>query len=235
MLILGSPYFTQTYLPLQLRTNLADFFAPLLQRGIGVCFDESKLPSHDMYTTMLFFNLVLATALAPSPLTSSMLAGNVNFDPLGLAATDLRNPSEPRTPEELLDEYRESELRHGRLAMLAAVAYPTQEKLNPVLSDMFEAPNLLPLSKLSPSLLNGGLNSATLIVFLGLASAVELGKMNVQSDIPGDFGWRLTASHFGTSEFVGLQEGEIWNGRLAMVAVLGYVVQEAVTKTPVLF
>ena len=45
----------------------------------------------------------------------------------------------------------------------------------------------------------------------------------------------MTPVRVGTSKFVGLQEGEIWNGRLAMVAVLGYVVQEAVTKTPVLF
>lgn len=164
-----------------------------------------------------------------------MLAGNVNFDPLGLATIDVRNPSTPRPPEELLHEYRESELRHSRLAMLAAVAYPAQEKLNPILSNVFDAPNLLPLSKLSPSLVNGGLDSATLIFFLGFASAIELAKMNVQSEIPGDFGWRLTPVRVDAPEFLGLQEGEIWNGRLAMIAVLGYVVQEAVTKTPVLF
>jgi hypothetical protein len=32
--------------------------------------------------------------------------------------------------------------------------------------------------------------------------------------------------------FFSLQEGEIWNGRIAMIAILAFVVQEAVTKVP---
>ena len=181
-----------------------------------------------------YLTLAAAAAFTPSPVSSSMLAGNVNFDPLGLARVDLRNPSSPRAPDEILNEYRESELRHSRLAMLAAVAYPAQEELNPALSDALNAPNLLPLSKLSPSLLNGGLNAATLVAFLGFGAALELAKRNVASGIPGDFGWRVGGERVGTSAFARLQEGELWNGRLAMIAVLGYVVQEAVTRTPVL-
>ena len=36
----------------------------------------------------------------------------------------------------------------------------------------------------------------------------------------------------GTEQFFSLQEGEIWNGRIAMVAILAYVVQEAATGIP---
>ena len=87
---------------------------------------------------------------------------------------------------------------------------------------------------LSPSLLNGNLPPATLVAFIGFASALELYKINrVTSDLPGDYNWRLT-DVADPDEFFALQAGETWNGRIAMVAVLGYVVQEFLTNTPVL-
>ena len=176
-----------------------------------------------------------ALALNVSPLATSTLPGNVNFDPLGLASRDFSFAKSPRSQRRLLFDYREAELKHSRLAMLAAVAYPIQEKLNPVLSSRLGLPNLLPEMKLSPSLVNGGLDPAVTVAFLGLSAGLELSKMNNESEIEGDYNWRLTSSVPGTPEFKELQAGEIWNGRVAMVAVLGYVVQEALTKTPVLF
>ena len=50
--------------------------------------------------------------------------------------------------------------------------------------------------------------------------------------MPGDFG-TLRFAERGTEQFFSLAEGEVWNGRIAMLAVLAYVVQEAVTKVPV--
>ena len=60
-----------------------------------------------------------------NPLHRSNLPGNVNFDPLGLSMNDLtlKRFISQRSPEEILYDYREAELRHGRLAMMAAVAY----------------------------------------------------------------------------------------------------------------
>ena len=118
--------------------------------------------------------------------------------------------------------------------MLAAIAYPIQETLNPFLSAKLDLPNVLPLSKLSPSLINGELRLPILIFFLGIGSGLELYKMNVKSPIPADYKWRLTSFSPESADFFKLQEGEIWNGRLAMIAVLGYVWQEAITKMPVL-
>ena len=181
---------------------------------------------------MLTLVLQLST-LIQSPLSKSTLAGNVNFDPLNLASKDFLNSQ--KNSDQILHEYREAELKHGRLAMLAAVAYPTQELVNPVLSKSLNLPNELADMKLSPSLLNGNLQPSVLIFFLGLAAGLELFKMNQEAIIPGDYSWRFTDAKPGTSEFNKLQEGEIWNGRLAMVAVLGYVVQEALNKMPVLF
>lgn len=170
----------------------------------------------------LFFHATLSY-----PLCQSSLPGNVMFDPLHLA----------RTQEQLFN-YRIAELKHSRLAMLAAVAYPLQEVINPLLSEKLELPNLLPYSTLSPSLVNGKLEISTLIFFLGLGSGLELYQIMSNdakmSNLPADYNWRLTDSEPESEEFLSLQAGEIWNGRLAMLAVLGYVVQEGTTNMPVL-
>ena len=49
--------------------------------------------------------------------------GNKGFDPLGFA-----------TSLTTLKAYREAELKHGRLAMLAALGWPVSELLQPVLA-----------------------------------------------------------------------------------------------------
>ena len=176
-------------------------------------------------------HLHVLTALTPSPLYRSSLPGNVNFDPLGLSSIDVFRAKDP---DRILFLYRDAELKHARLAMLAAVAYPVQETINPLLSERLNLPNTLPFGTLSPSLLNGGLTPSILVFFLGLASGLELFKMNVSSKLPGDYMWRITPHDSESQDFSNLLEGEIWNGRIAMIATLGYVVQELLTKMPVL-
>ena len=180
------------------------------------------------------FAFVVISAAFQSPLLQSSLPGNVNFDPLRLCTFDVRR-TPPRPANQVLDEYYEAELKHGRLAMLAAVAYPLQETVNPILSKALHLPDRLAEYGLSPSLVNGNLSPATLIAFVGFASALELYKMKrVDSPFPGDYNWRFTAITDDADEFSKLMAGEAWNGRIAMMAVLGYVVQEYVTKIPVL-
>ena len=187
---------------------------------------------------MLLALLPSAGALQPI-LTQTRLAGNVKFDPLNLATVDLHfktDRSVARGPDDILWDYREAELKHARLAMLASVAYPAQELIQPLASQALNLPNGLS-GGLSPSLVNGGLDVATLVLFAGLASGLELYKLTLKRPIdeastPGDYGWRFLVSK--DEEMIRLQEGEIWNGRLAMMAVLGYVVQEAVTGQAVL-
>ena len=179
------------------------------------------------------FNLCVLQHLAFSKVPLELVVpGDVNFDPLHLATKSF---GIYKTPDERMYSYREAELKHGRLAMLAAVAYPAQEVVNPVLAKALHLPNELANSNLSPSLVNGNLDPSVLIAFLGFASALELYKMNQSTQTPGDYNWRVTSVEEGTREFFDLQEGEVWNGRIAMIATLGYVVQEAVLKTPVLF
>ena len=165
--------------------------------------------------------------------------------PLGLANFDLSIDSatdKTRSAALVMRDYRDAELKHGRLAMLAAVAWPLQERLNPLLAARFHYPNLVAeTGGLSPSVLNGGLEQsvipAAVLGFAALISAVELHGLNIKAErgpawVPGDFGTARIAEP-GTEQFASLASGEIWNGRIAMIAMLAYVAQEALTKVPV--
>jgi len=184
---------------------------------------------------------------APSevrPGFQSGLPGDAGFDPLGLANFDLSLGSaldKKRSAALVLQDYRDAELKHGRLAMLAAVAFPLQEKLNPILAAQLRWPNLVAeTGGLSPSVLNGGLEQGpipgAIVTFFVLMSLVEAQGLRIKKSdgadwLPGDYG-TLRIAEKGTEQFFSLQEGEIWNGRIAMIAILAYVVQEAVTKVP---
>ena len=192
---------------------------------------------------MLAFAVFACAALRPPPLATTKIAGDVGFDPLRLAALDvwaLAAPSKRRPAAELLRDYRDAELKHGRLAMLAAVAWPLQEKLSPAIAARLQLPDLLVgTSGRSLSVLNGGLAQGGvpnfLLFFVILASMLETSREPVARDAhpAGDYGWRATRSRPGDVHFDALQEGEVWHGRVAMVATLAYVAQEAITQTPI--
>lgn len=181
---------------------------------------------------------------SPSEVGSTGLPGDVGFDPLGLANFDLSVDSavdKQRSAALVMRDYRDAELKHGRLAMLAAVAWPLQEKLNPLFAARFHLPNLVAeTGGLSPSVLNGGLDQAwvasSVVIFGVLMSLVErqglrIKKSDGESWVPGDYG-TLRLAEPGTEQFFSLAEGETWNGRIAMIAILAYVVQEVATKVP---
>ena len=122
------------------------------------------------------------------------------FDPLGLANFDLNIGSaydKKRSAALVLQDYRDAELKHGRLAMLAAVAWPLQEKLNPLLAAKFHVPNLVAeTGGLSPSVLNGGL---------------EQGPIPGAVAVAGDRGQRPHARRrpdTGTTKTLGIDVGE---------------------------
>ena len=153
--------------------------------------------------------------------------------------------------------YREAEIKHGRLAMLAAVAWPTQEIINPILTESFRLKDVLAASNgASPSLLNGGLFQlevlpAVLLFSYGclkleqsdVAVRAELGlKWNEFANGFGFFGRTPGDFRFDPLKFykplsfedkVAVQERELLNGRVAMLAVASYVASEFVTQMPV--
>merc|ERR1711871_1590994 len=90
-----------------------------------------------------------------APDAAPKVVGDFGFDPLGLGKDDN------------FAFMREAEIKHGRLAMLAAVAWPLQEILHPILADSLSLPDkLIESNGASPSLLNGGLFQAELFLSL---------------------------------------------------------------------
>ena len=151
------------------------------------------------------------------------LAGDVGFDPLMLAADS-----------QTLAKYREAEIKHARLAMLAALGWPVAEKLNGPLAAAFGQESLL-VDGRSPSVLNGGLGAVSVfywLLALGLAALAERAYLDEQ------LGWKKRTDY--VPGMVGLdplgldgaatRTGEIWGGRVAMVAVVFYALEEYVTK-----
>mmetsp|Transcript_25573 Transcript_25573/g.75070 ORF Transcript_25573/g.75070 Transcript_25573/m.75070 type:complete len:287 (+) Transcript_25573:3-863(+) len=180
-------------------------------------------------------------------LDGSMVA-DYGFDPLNLAATDLNLGSaedKARSPAFILRDYRDAELRHGRLAMLAALGWPVQELVNPAISRALREPMLLvETGGRSPSVLNGGLEQGPVpyaLAFFALligavdAYSIKLKEEKGDSYVPGDFGFDPLNIMGGASLDArrDMQEKEINNGRLAMVAVTAYVIEEAIAKQPI--
>jgi len=137
--------------------------------------------------------------------TGSMV-GDKGFDPLGFADSDAK-----------LRIYREAELKHGRLAMLAALGWPVSEFLNPIISKAMGAQSLLVSSPTNvingdalgtealtrvPSVLNGGLEKVAPAYWFGViafSAAVEFYATKIQKRA----GFRNTLAALGLEEITG--------------------------------
>jgi len=167
-----------------------------------------------------------------SPLEDCVMVGNKGFDPLGFS----------RTLEEL-DNYREAEIKHGRLAMLAALGWPASERLQPYLAKVTGSPDLLASGEKAPSLLNGGLENINPLFFAGILAFTAFVETEVLQKMkkrenrkPGDLGFDPLGLSRGKTEDIkrDYELKELQNGRLAMLAIVGYVAEEFVTKYSVL-
>lgn len=178
-----------------------------------------------------------ANVKAPKILDGT-LAGDVGFDPLGFSKS-----------KKTLFWMREAEIKHGRLAMLAAIGWPLSELLHKNLAYAFNLDSILASGDRAPSILNGGLTSSyaysmliTSIIVAGLiekkiTSSPDFYWNNEKSSKynPGDIGFdpfKLYDSMNGNRK--SMETAEIKHGRLAMLAVVSYVAQEALYGTPII-
>lgn len=165
----------------------------------------------------------------------SKLPGDVRFDPLNLKSITPPLLTTRRTDS--LTQYREAELKHGRIAMLASVAYPMQERFHPEIAKNWNMPNLLEATGgLSPSLVNGGLAQEPLPMFLALMAVlvgvIELRTLHLPyGPLPGDLGVKR---RINSNTMYLMQSGEIWNARFAMLGVIASVMWEGFDKTPII-
>ncbi|KAJ1470066.1 chlorophyll a/b-binding protein domain-containing protein [Baffinella frigidus] len=206
---------------------------------------------------------VPARPRAPAKVLDGKMPGDKGFDPLGFA------DSVPK-----LRIYREAELKHGRLAMLAALGWPVAEELNGPISKAMGMQSTL-VGGLDPSILNGGLEAISPIYWGGVfmfgaiteiyaskmksragfrATMAALGAEDItgididgdgqvgspkmlamdMSYMPGDLGFDPLGLYKGSErQKADLQLKEVNNGRLAMVGITGYAIQEAISKISV--
>ncbi|KAK3247900.1 hypothetical protein CYMTET_42615 [Cymbomonas tetramitiformis] len=133
--------------------------------------------------------------------------------------------------------FREAELTHGRVSMLAVLGFFVGENFNPLFGGSITGPAINHFQQVPPFFW-------TLTVFgIGLAEAYRLtiGWNNPtepnaipwtlkDSYTPGDLGFDpLGMKPSGEKEFIRVQNKELNNGRLAMIAIAGLVAQELVT------
>ena len=134
--------------------------------------------------------------------------------------------------------YREAEIKHARIGMLAALGWPVAEKLNGPLSEALGQPSLLTDDGRVPSIVNGGLGSVNAVYWaaaLALAIAAESSYLDAQLGV----GMKDTSYEPGMLGFDPLgmdskitRNAEIWLGRVGMMAVVGYAFEESLTKAP---
>ena len=159
------------------------------------------------------------------------LAGDVGFDPLGFA----------KNSDDLM-KYREAEIKHSRLAMLAAAGWPISELFDSKIANTFGLAPLVQSDDRAPSLLNGGLAKVSPVYWIAClagAAAIDLygiSRASKKADYtPGDLGFDplgfFPKDKEGQNWF---QLAEIKNGRLAMIAITAFAFQEFVSHVGVI-
>merc|ERR1711937_508631 len=149
------------------------------------------------------------------------------FDPLGFTTS---------CNEGKLLFYREVEVKHGRVAMLASLGFLVGEQFHPLFGGNIDVPSLVafqatPLQTFWPAVVAALAVPEIFSVFsfedpkdLNLWDESWTMKSNRQ---PGDLGFDpLGLKPTNAKEFNEMQTKEINNGRLAMIAAAGMVAQE---------
>jgi hypothetical protein len=148
------------------------------------------------------------------------------FDPLGFSTTV--------TGGKLLF-YREVELKHGRVAMLAALGMLVGEQFHPLFGGDIDVPSYIafqqtPLENFWPAVVAAIAIPEILSVFT-FQNPAEGEQWAMKEDhVPGDLGFDpLGLKPKDPKEFKTMQTKELNNGRLAMIAAAGMIAQEIAT------
>jgi len=152
----------------------------------------------------------------PEGLNGELLL-DIGFDPLGFSK---------KKSLEQLTKFREAEIKHGRVCMLATLGYLLQELIAPYQQAPFNEANPI--------------NALGVVPFLGIvqiilvAGVIEINTAGYESPrIPGDIGFDpLGLSKDGIKEEWAI--AEIKHGRLAMIAFLAMQYQISLTGKPVI-
>mmetsp|Transcript_3105 Transcript_3105/g.4699 ORF Transcript_3105/g.4699 Transcript_3105/m.4699 type:complete len:364 (-) Transcript_3105:287-1378(-) len=187
---------------------------------------------------------------------SESLPGDFGFDPLNLATKDyigsaqtfiqslipggedLQEEQYVERPKALiLRDYREAEIRHGRLAMLAAIFWPLQEMLDRLLLDENQFGSIVYAGVTLPYI---PLLMTAIMMLLGYLDIYSRTIKDVdkigEAFLPGDCFWDPLSMLAGAPDRMkkNMQERELFNGRMAMLAVVVYFWEELTSHQPII-
>jgi hypothetical protein len=208
--------------------SLAGFIQPLegsMEQDKAVVDPLSLYPGKAEVSKLVKMSASLPFLERPAMLDGS-LPGDRGFDPFNFSS----NPA-------ALQWYRNSEIKHARLAMLAAAGWPLAELFHKNIASALDLKPLLAIQDRVPSVLNGGLSHispAFWVATLAVAASIEAVVAFEENQTPGDFGFDPFGLAGKTDEqkhFV--REAELVNGRLSMLAITGFAVQEWWTQSSV--
>jgi len=171
-------------------------------------------------------------------LQAGQLAPTGFWDPAGLS-TDL--------DEGKILFYREAELKHGRVSMLASLGFLVGENFHPLFGGDIDVPSYIafqatPLQVFWPAVLV----ALTILEYPAIGTFkppvnedgtyIDRDAFAISADrVPGDLGFDpLGLKPSDPAEFLEMQNKELNNGRLAMIAIAGFVAQELVSKEKIL-
>jgi len=152
------------------------------------------------------------------------------FDPLGFAT---------ECSEGKLLFYREVEIKHGRVGMLAALGFLVGENFHPLFGGDINVPSYVafqqtPLQTFWPAVVAAIAIPEVFSVFTFNDPGTETWSMK-KGRVPGDLGFDpLGLKPTDPNELKDMQTKEINNGRLAMLAAAGMIAQELATGNKIL-
>merc|ERR1719378_782407 len=135
--------------------------------------------------------------------------------------------------------FREAELKHGRVAMLASLGFLVAEPFHPLFGGQIDVPSYVafqqtPLQTFWPAVLFAIAVPEVFSVFTFEDPSKEKWAIK-SSHMPGDLGFDpLGLKPTDALELKEMQTKELNNGRLAMIAIAGMVGQELASSSKLL-
>lgn len=232
----------------EIESDVEDIFLALKEK------DDKGMNPTTLDSAELEKALLQGVVPATADVGSECLPGDWGFDPLNIASKDYilqfqynvlqslpgaekEPPPPPRPSALILRDYREAEIRHGRLAMLAAVFWPLQEMLDRLileedqLGPLMYGPVTLPYFPLLMTLI------MMLLGYLDIFAKQTQEQENLgDAFLPGDCFWDPLKVLEGAPPSMkrNMQERELFNGRVAMLAVAAYIFEEVTSGVPII-
>jgi len=176
------------------------------------------------------------------------LLGFANVDPYDLGYFDPSGLTIGAS-ENKIRAYREAELKHGRIAMLAALGFAVGENYHPLYDGEIDGPSVYALQKSFDIAPQTWLLPILFVITCEMFSAAEVFRLSkdpsktfeLDTDyVPGDvlapLGLRFDPLGLAPKDpeaFKEMQTKELNNGRVAMIASIIFFFQEAYTGKPI--